>query len=127
MLDGKRSFFRAPEIDDALVARCVALDVHPSGPLAGQGGSPATGVALDVEATVMEHESELRALLETQGLEHERRSQRLPVRELTWSVDGDVLTVGFELPRGSFATAVLHEIVRDAWAAAHDSGDAEAG
>jgi tRNA pseudouridine13 synthase len=127
MLDGKRSFFRAPEIDDALVARCVALDIHPSGPLAGRGESPATGVALDVEATAMEHESELRALLETQGLEHERRSLRLPVRELTWSVEGDVLTVSFELSRGSFATAVLHEIVRDAWTAAHDSGDAGAG
>jgi tRNA pseudouridine13 synthase len=75
----------------------------------------------------MEHESELCALLETQGLEHERRSLRLPVRELTWSVEGDVLTVSFELSRGSFATAVLHEIVRDAWTAAHDSGDAGAG
>jgi tRNA(Glu) U13 pseudouridine synthase TruD len=40
---------------------------------------------------------------------------RLPVRELQWSVTADVLSLAFELPRGAFATAVLHEIVRDAW------------
>jgi tRNA pseudouridine13 synthase len=127
MLDGRRSFFRAPDIDDTLAARCGALDVHPSGPLAGRGGSPATGVALAVESAAVEHEGEMHTLLEAQGLEHERRSLRLPVRELTWSIDDDGLTVGFELPRGSFATAVLHEIVRDAWTAADDSGDGEPG
>jgi tRNA(Glu) U13 pseudouridine synthase TruD len=38
-------------------------------------------------------------------------------------VDGAVLSLGFELPRGAFATAVLHEIVRDAWDAGGGADD----
>ena len=75
----------------------------------------ATGEALEIEAGVVASEPALCALLEAQGLDHERHSLRLPVRSLAWSIDGDVLTLSFELPRGAFATSVLHEIVRDAW------------
>ena len=116
MLDGKRSFFRSDGIDAELSARCAGMDVHPSGPLWGRGESPATGEALEIEAGVVASEPALCALLESQGLDHERHSLRLPVRSLAWSIDGDVLTLSFELPRGAFATSVLHEIVRDAWA-----------
>jgi len=56
------------------------------------------------------------ALLEAQGLEQERRSLRLPVRDLVWSLERPDLALSFELPRGAFATAVLHEILRDSWA-----------
>lgn len=115
MLDGKRSFFRSNGIDAELSSRCAAMDVHPSGPLWGRGESPATGEALEIEAGIVASEPVLCALLEAQGLEHERHSLRLPVRGLSWRIDGDVLTLSFELPRGAFATAVLHEIVRDAW------------
>lgn len=122
MLDGRRSFFHAAEIDATLVDRCAALDVHPSGPLWGRGPSPATGDALAVEAEVASREAALCALLESAGLEHERRSLRLPVRDLVWRMEGDQLVLGFELPRGTFATAVVHEIVQDAWASG-DGGD----
>ena len=115
MLDGKRSFFHSVGIDAELSARCAAMDVHPSGPLWGRGESPATGEALELEAKIVASEPVLCALLEAQGLEHERHSLRLPVRSLAWSIDGDVLTLSFELPRGAFATSVLHEIVLDAW------------
>jgi tRNA pseudouridine13 synthase len=115
MLDGRRSFFRAPEIDALLEERCSRLDVHPSGPMWGSGESPATGEARAVEDAVVGSEPALRLLLESQGLEHERRSLRLPVRSLSWRREGDALVLEFELPRGSFATAVLHELVRDAW------------
>ena len=115
MLDGKRSFFRSTVIDAGLAARCTALDVHPSGPLWGRGESPATGEALEVEAPIVAGEPALCALLEAQGLEHERHSLRLPVRNLDWHIDGDTLSLEFELPRGAFATSVLHEILRNAW------------
>ena len=52
-----------------------------------------------------------------------RRALRLPVRNLRWSIDGDDLTLEFELTRGAFATAVLHEIVQDAWAAPEGASD----
>jgi tRNA pseudouridine13 synthase len=123
MLDGRRSFFRAATIEEPLVERCLMLDVHPSGPLWGRGESPATGEALAVEASVTAGEPALRALLEAERLEHERRPLRLPVRELKWSLTADVLSLAFELPRGAFATAVLHEIVRDAWLAGEGADD----
>ena len=123
MLDGRRSFFRAPEIDATLVERCMAMDVHPSGCLWGRGESPASGAALEVEAAVLSREPGLSALLVSQGLDQERRSLRLPVRALRWSFDDDALSLAFDLPRGSFATAVLHELVSDAWVDEPGSGD----
>jgi tRNA pseudouridine13 synthase len=123
LLDGRRSFFRAAEIDAELVARCEAMDVHPSGPLWGRGASPAADEAHAVEAAVTAGEAALCALLESQGLEQERRSLRLPVRGLEWSLDVDGLLLTFELPRGAFATAVLHEIVQEAWADAAGGED----
>jgi len=62
-------------------------------------------------------------LLDAQGLDHERRSLRLPVRGLRWSFDDGDLSIAFELPRGSFATAVLHELVVEAWSDESGSGD----
>ena len=123
MLDGRRSFFRADAIDATLAGRCEAMDVHPSGPLWGRGESPAQGDALAVEALVAAAHPELCALLEGEGLEHERRALRLPVRGLHWSLQDGVLSVGFELPRGAFATAVLHEVVRGAWDVAEGVSD----
>ena len=123
LLDGRRSFFRAAAIDATLEQRCVQFDVHPSGPLWGRGESPAAGDALAAEAAVLASEPALCALLEAEGLQHERRALRLPVRSLQWSLEGDELTLAFELARGAFATAVLHEILRDAWESPDDGGD----
>lgn len=123
MLDGRRSFFPADDIEDTLVARCAALDVHPSGPLWGRGDSPARGEALAVEQAACAAEPRLCALLAAQGLEHERRALRLRVRDLRWSLEADDLTLAFELGRGAFATAVLHELVQDAWAAPEGAPD----
>jgi tRNA pseudouridine13 synthase len=115
MLDGRRSFFRAAGIDATLLERAAAMDVHPSGPLWGRGESPATDEALALEAEIASGERALCVLLESEGLAQERRSLRLPLRDFAWSLDGRELALAFELPRGAFATAVLHEIVRDAW------------
>ncbi len=123
MLDGRRSFFRADAIDAALVQRCETMDVHPSGPLWGRGDSPAQDEALAVEAAVVSGEQQLCALLAAEGLEHERRPLRLPVRELRWTLERNDLGLEFELGRGAFATAVLHEIVQDAWAAPEGVSD----
>jgi tRNA pseudouridine13 synthase len=115
MLDGRRSFFRAAEIDAALAERCDAMDLHPSGPLWGRGAPEAGGEALAVEESAAALEPMLRALLEAQGMEQERRSLRLPVRSLEWRFEGDSLVVSFQLPRGTFATSVLHEILQGSW------------
>lgn len=119
ILDGRRSFFAAPQVDAVLAARCDSMDVHPSGPLPGRGDSPAMDEALAIESSVLAGESALVDLLTAQGLEHERRSLRLPVRECRWHFESSDLLLEFTLPRGTFATAVLHELLADAW----DVGD----
>ncbi len=123
LLDGRRSFFPAEQVDEVLRERCAGMDVHPSGPLPGRGSSPALGAARALEDAVAAREPDLLRLLESQGLEHERRSLRLPVRSLEWRCEGDELRLGFELPRGTFATAVLHELLRDAWDAGEGGED----
>lgn len=123
ILDGRRSFFPAGSIDQALEARCSSMDVHPSGPLWGRGDPPSLGEARAVESVVAAAEPQLCELLAAQGLDHERRSLRVPVRDLDWGVDSEGLLLRFSLPRGTFATAVLHEIVHDAWSAGLESGD----
>jgi tRNA pseudouridine13 synthase len=115
ILDGKRSFFSADEIDQVLLARVRDFDVHPSGPLPGRGDSAASADALRVERMALAPLAALVDLLAREHLEHERRSLRLPVRGLAWQHDGPGLMLGFTLPRGTFATAVLHEVIRDAW------------
>jgi tRNA pseudouridine13 synthase len=124
MLDGRRSFFVANEPDAALTGRCIAMDVHPTGPMPGRGSSPAVGAALELEQAVLAPEQSLLELLVAERVDHERRSLRLPVRELTWSFDAvDTLELRFMLPRGAFATAVVHELLLDAW----DGEEAEGG
>jgi len=116
MLDGRRSFFIAEPGDAALEARRIAMDVHPSGPLPGRGESPATGIAREVEDSVIAPHAALVTLLASERIDHERRSLRLPVREFDWTFgDDDTLVLRFVLPRGTFATAVLHEVLADAW------------
>ena len=50
MLDGRRSFFHAPEIDASLQLRCLEMDVHPSGPLPGRGAVTVSLLAAEIEA-----------------------------------------------------------------------------
>jgi len=88
--------------------------VHPSGPLWGRGESAATGAAREVEDAILGREPGLARMLESERLDHERRSLRLPVRSLRWTHEAGAMRMEFELPRGSFATAVLHELLCDA-------------
>ena len=123
MLAGRRSFFVANEIDEELVARCVAMDVHPTGPLPGRGEPAATGDALDIENEALAGQGVLVALLAQERLDHERRSLRLPCGDMSWELRGDELLVRFTLPRGTFATAVLHELLAGAWDAGEGGDD----
>jgi tRNA pseudouridine13 synthase len=123
MLDGKRSYFRVDEVDPALLARVRDFDVHPTGPLPGRGASAASAEALRVEHEALAPHAALVDLLARERLEHERRSLRLPVRDLAWQHADGGLTLTFTLPRGTFATAVLHEVIGNAWDATEAGED----
>jgi tRNA pseudouridine13 synthase len=104
-LDGSGSIFAVEEIDETLRQRCRDLDLHPTGPLWGEGSNP-----LESERTVAEQFPKLVAGLE-KYTKASRRSLRLAVRNLNASLEGDALTLDFYLARGGFATAVLRELV----------------
>ncbi|HKM38231.1 MAG TPA: tRNA pseudouridine(13) synthase TruD [Thiopseudomonas sp.] len=108
---GSRSFFLAgPE--ECHDPRLAQLDVHPTGPLWGDGELVSQGQALEDELAVAATVSELCTWLERANLQQERRILRLPVRDLTWTFTAeDCLQVHFILPPGCFATVVLRELV----------------
>ncbi|MEJ2523153.1 MAG: tRNA pseudouridine(13) synthase TruD [Gammaproteobacteria bacterium] len=110
-LEGSRSWFLADGADEALPGRLSALDVHPTGPLWGQGLPPGKGGEHEAElATAGEH-GLFAVGLESAGLDQDRRPLRVRVRDLDWAAEGDVITLAFRLPPGSYATAVLREAV----------------
>ncbi|MBP9046349.1 MAG: tRNA pseudouridine(13) synthase TruD [Moraxellaceae bacterium] len=112
-LDGRNSFF-CPDADDAaLPERLARQEIHPTGPFFGAGTSPVTDDVLALENTVAEQAEGLVERLARFGLDNQRRSLRLHVRELVseWLEEGS-LRLTFALPSGAFATSVLRELVQ---------------
>ncbi len=116
MLDDSHSVFGPLAIDEVLVGRVAACDVHPTGALWGAGELRSTDVAREIEQGVAEAEPELAQGLVQAGLKQERRAIRLVVRELQWHWQLDDLVLSFELPAGGYATQVLEALgpMRDA-------------
>lgn len=125
MLDGSRSVFGPEPWTDLLADRVGRFDIHPSGPLWGEGELRSTGAAAALERAAISDEQSmaLRAGLEAARLKQERRALRLRPTELQhqW-LQPDVLELRFALPPGCYATAVLHEL-----GLVEDAGRAEAG
>ena len=111
MLDGSHSVFAADPADPALITRLAEQDIHPTGPLWGEGDSGCSGEALALERQIADRFPLFCQGLIDQRLKMERRALRLPVRQLTldWQdVETPVLT--FRLDPGSFATSVLETL-----------------
>jgi len=111
MPDGSHGFFVAEHPDAEIEARLRRQEIHPSGPLWGQGRPPVQGAALALEEAVLAAHVTLREGLERAGLRQERRPLRLPIPDLQWRLADTTLELSFFLPAGSFATTVLREIV----------------
>lgn len=113
MLDGSRSVFGPEPFTPELRARLEAFDIHPSGPLWGEGELRSTGAARELELAALAGDTatRLRAGLERAGLKQERRALRLRPAELAWDWrDNGALELRFALPPGSYATTVLQEL-----------------
>ena len=113
MLDGSRSVFGPEALTDDLQARLAAFDIHPTGPLWGEGELRSTEAARDFELAALQGDSALRLCrgLEVAGLKQERRALRLRPQALAWRwPDDTALEFSFELPPGCYATTVLREL-----------------
>jgi tRNA pseudouridine13 synthase len=112
-LDGRGSIFPVDAADQTLTDRAAQLDIHPTGPLWGRGDPASKQRVLDLETRTAADFQQPCALTIEAGMEQERRSLRLAVRELNWQRDPDAnsLVIRFRLTRGSFATTVLRELI----------------
>jgi len=113
MLAGSRSVFGPEPWSGTLAQRLADFDIHPTGPLWGQGESRTQGVARAAEDAALagDEAQALRTGLEQEGLRQERRALRLKPEGFEWRwPDASTLQLQFALPPGSYATAVLHEL-----------------
>lgn len=113
-LDGSGSIFAVNALDATLEARCAMLDIHPTGPL-WHGDTSALGEVAQLERGIAEEMPVLSRGLAQVGLEAERRALRARVSDLTWAFEGNDIRLSLRLPRGAFATAVLHELIENAF------------
>lgn len=111
MLDGTRSIFPVDLADADIEDRCKRLDIHPTGPMPGEGGTQPQGEVGELEQGVLQNWPELVEVLVSQRVDSSRRALRLYPNRLTWEFGGTTLELGFELPPGTYATTVLREIL----------------
>lgn len=101
----------------AEAVRAEAFEISPTGPLFGCKMKEPEGKVLELERQVLDMEGlSLESFNLTGGLrmEGERRPLRVPLMEPTAEWDGEGLVLEFGLPRGSYATAVLREVMKSA-------------
>jgi tRNA pseudouridine13 synthase len=112
-LDGTGSVFPVYAVDEELEARAARLDLHPTGPLWGDGPLPVAGDIASLEQELVERHPGLARGLESQRVDQSRRALRARSLDLVWHAPDDrTLSIEFTLGRGSFATALLREAVR---------------
>jgi tRNA pseudouridine13 synthase len=95
--------------------RADAFEISPTAPLFGCKVRLAGGQAGLLERSLLDKEKlHLEAFRLPGGLtmEGERRPLRVPLSELSVQTDQGDLLLAFRLPKGSFATAVLHEVMK---------------
>jgi tRNA pseudouridine13 synthase len=95
-------------------ARVFAAEIDAAGPLPGHSLFAARGAALLREESVLADAAiDPRSFAAGGGeMEGARRPYRVPVEDLLATADGESLTLTFSLPRGSYAIAVLREVMK---------------
>ncbi|GLR74732.1 tRNA pseudouridine(13) synthase TruD [Aliivibrio sifiae] len=84
-----------------------------SAALAGDNQLPTSETALTLEQPQLDAEPDLMALIRGNRMRHERRAIELHPENLSWSTEGDTLTLNFSLTSGSFATVIMRELLQE--------------
>ena len=96
--------------------RADRFEISPTGILFGARVSWASGEPGEIErAVVKEQGLTPECLIEAAkacGFRGERRSLRVPMADLEWSLEESVLRLAFSLPPGAYATSVLRELMK---------------
>ena len=111
MLDGTHSVFGPEPFSGELAGRTARGDIHPTGPLWGEGQLRSQDAVRAIEEAALAQFADLRAGLEKAQMKQERRSLRVRVGQLRWQwLEAEVLRVEFALAPGAYATEVLAEL-----------------
>ncbi len=114
MFDRSHSCFKSDQPDQDIIRRLQAKEIHPTGALWGKGEPGVSADALAVEQAIAGKYEDLAQGLVNADVESDRRALRVNVRNLQWQLINDqALALSFTLPAGSYATAVLREIIEE--------------
>lgn len=97
-------------------SRADAFEISPSAPLFGRKVPLASGQAGILEEALLAKEKlpeDAFRLASGLDLDGERRPLRVPLSEVNVQAEGSDLIVSFRLPKGSYATSVLREIMKN--------------
>ncbi|MCP1374956.1 tRNA pseudouridine(13) synthase TruD [Dyella lutea] len=110
-LAGSRSWFGPEPFEAALAARLAQGDIHPTGPLWGEGEPVSRGVVGELECRIAGQWQDLVEGLAAARMAHDRRALRLLPAGLWWQwLAEDALELQFALPAGAYATTVIREL-----------------
>ncbi|MEZ8147354.1 tRNA pseudouridine(13) synthase TruD [Enterovibrio norvegicus] len=84
-----------------------------SGPMTGDNALPTEADARKFEQNIIDQEPDLLAVIRSNRMRHDRRALMLFPQDMEWTCEKDTLTVSFSLPAGSFATAVMREVIEE--------------
>jgi tRNA pseudouridine13 synthase len=95
--------------------RVAAFEVSPAGPMFGPKMLPAAHAVAEAEARLLAEEGVALSDFTRGGDETEgaRRPYRVRLSEPELSLEGEDVLLVFTLPRGAYATEVLHELLKD--------------
>jgi len=105
------------QVEDAAaeMERARAFEISASGPLFGCRMKQPENEPLRMELSILENERIRPEDFDLPGglrMEGERRPLRVPLGEPSWQLEVDCLRLEFSLPKGSYATSVLREIMK---------------
>ena len=97
--------------------RADVFEISPSGPIFGKKMIQPSGIQAEIEAQVLTNEglraTDFHRLMPGLHLEGGRRPLRVPLRELEYRLEGADLLLSFFLPKGSYATTFLRELMKN--------------
>lgn len=110
-LNGCQSIFTVDQVDQGLQQRAASGDIHPAGMLPGSHDVN----SLQPLREIGSHDfyTSLITLLTASNLSTAYRAYRCFPQQLTWDfTENDLLSLQFALPPGSYATALIREVIR---------------
>jgi len=112
-LNGTRQFFQDDGNGESIQRRLLEHDIHCSGPLFGVGECFTKQAVNVLESTVFDNNAIFCDGLKKAKMEVARRSLRVVPQEFEFEwLENNRLRLVFKLPSGSYATAVIREIIK---------------